>query len=124
MSGVVQILEKRSILRSLIFCVLMIISVTLSAQTEKKFIRKGNREYEKDKYSDSEISYKKLLIRISNIRMLYLMSEMRFINRISLKKQANNLLKAPIRITIRQRNQLDYITLEIHCSKPISFRNV
>jgi len=59
MSGVVQILEKRSILRSLIFCVLMIISVTLSAQTEKKFIRKGNREYEKDKYSDSEISYKK-----------------------------------------------------------------
>jgi Ca-activated chloride channel homolog len=59
MSGVVQILEKRSILRSLMFCVLMIFSVTLNAQTEKKFIRKGNREYEKDKFSDSEISYKK-----------------------------------------------------------------
>jgi tetratricopeptide (TPR) repeat protein len=41
------------------FCVLMIFSVTLNAQTEKKFIRKGNREYEKDKFSDSEISYKK-----------------------------------------------------------------
>jgi len=59
MSGVVQILEKRSILRSLLFCVLMIISVTMNAQTDKKFIRKGNREYEKDKFSDSEISYKK-----------------------------------------------------------------
>jgi len=56
-----QILEKRSILRSLIFCVLMIISVTLNAQTEKNFIRKGNREFANNKFSESEISYKKAI---------------------------------------------------------------
>jgi tetratricopeptide (TPR) repeat protein len=31
----------------------------LNAQTDKKFIRKGNREYDKSKYSESEISYRK-----------------------------------------------------------------
>jgi tetratricopeptide (TPR) repeat protein len=35
------------------------ISIALDAQTDKKFIRQGNREYEKSKYSDSEISYRK-----------------------------------------------------------------
>jgi tetratricopeptide (TPR) repeat protein len=39
----------------------MIIPVTLNAQTDKKFIRKGNREYEKSKYQESEISYKKAI---------------------------------------------------------------
>jgi tetratricopeptide (TPR) repeat protein len=39
--------------------VFLIISVSLSAQNDKKFIRKGNREYDKDKYSESEISYRK-----------------------------------------------------------------
>jgi len=61
MYGAAQILEKRSILRSLIFCVLMIISVTLNAQTEKNFIRKGNREFANNKFSESEISYKKAI---------------------------------------------------------------
>jgi len=31
----------------------------LNAQTDKKYIRKGNKEYEKGKYSESEISYRK-----------------------------------------------------------------
>ena len=31
------------------------------SQGDKKFIRQGNREYEKEKYSDSEISYRKAL---------------------------------------------------------------
>ena len=61
MSGVIQKLEYKSLHKSLIFCVFMIITATLNAQTDKKFIRKGNREYEKNKFSDSEISYRKAI---------------------------------------------------------------
>jgi len=39
----------------------MVVSVTLNAQTDKKYIRKGNREYEKSKFSESEISYRKAI---------------------------------------------------------------
>jgi Ca-activated chloride channel homolog len=59
MYGVIQIHENKLILTSLLFCVFMIISLTLNAQADKKYIRKGNREYEKNKFPDSEISYKK-----------------------------------------------------------------
>ena len=31
----------------------------LNAQTEKKYIRQGNRDYDKNKFSESEISYRK-----------------------------------------------------------------
>jgi tetratricopeptide (TPR) repeat protein len=33
----------------------------VSGQTDKKYIRKGNREYEKSKFSESEISYRKAI---------------------------------------------------------------
>jgi Ca-activated chloride channel homolog len=59
MSIVIQINKNRSILTSLLFFMLMIISASLNAQADKKLIRKGNREYEKNKFSDSEISYRK-----------------------------------------------------------------
>jgi tetratricopeptide (TPR) repeat protein len=59
MSGVIQIIDKRSIIQSILLSVFMIISVNLNGQADKKFIRKGNKEYEKGKYSDSEISYRK-----------------------------------------------------------------
>jgi Ca-activated chloride channel family protein len=36
-------------------------SVVINAQSDKKFIRKGNREYEKSKFSDSEILYRKAI---------------------------------------------------------------
>jgi tetratricopeptide (TPR) repeat protein len=61
MSLTIHITENRSILKSLAFCVFILISVALNAQDDKKFIRKGNREYEKGKYSDSEISYRKAI---------------------------------------------------------------
>lgn len=35
--------------------------MTLSAQADKKFIRQGNRQYEKEKFSDSEILYRKAI---------------------------------------------------------------
>lgn len=59
MSRVINISGNRSILSSIITGVFLIISVALNAQTDKKFIRKGNREYDKNKYSESEISYRK-----------------------------------------------------------------
>jgi tetratricopeptide (TPR) repeat protein len=34
---------------------------SLNAQADRKFIRQGNREYEKDKFSESEISYRRAL---------------------------------------------------------------
>lgn len=38
---------------------LMMISVTSFSQADKKFIRKGNREYKKENFSESEILYRK-----------------------------------------------------------------
>ena len=48
-------------LKVILLNLLLILSATLNAQTDKKFIRKGNREYEKNKFSDSEISYRKAI---------------------------------------------------------------
>lgn len=61
MSGVIHIKENRSILKNLAFLVFFLVSVSLNAQTDKKFIRKGNREYDKNKYPESEISYRKAI---------------------------------------------------------------
>jgi Ca-activated chloride channel homolog len=62
MYGVIQITVKnRLMLRSILPVIFLIISVTLNAQADKKFIRKGNKEYEKSKFAESEISYKKAL---------------------------------------------------------------
>jgi len=61
MSRVIQILENRSVLKGILLCLLLVFSATLNAQTDKKYIRKGNREYEKNKFSDSEISYRKAI---------------------------------------------------------------
>jgi len=48
-------------LKETLLCLLLIFSASLNAQTDKKYIRKGNREYEKNKFSDSEISYRKAI---------------------------------------------------------------
>ena len=39
----------------------MAISVSLNAQSDKKLIRQGNREYEKNNFQDSEILYRKAI---------------------------------------------------------------
>ena len=54
-----HIRKKSSMLKSVLFCVFLIASVSLYSQDDKKLIRKGNREYEKNKYPESEISYRK-----------------------------------------------------------------
>jgi Ca-activated chloride channel family protein len=61
MPEVIQILIGKSKLTCLVLFVLLISSANLNAQTDKKYVRKGNREYDKSKYSDSEISYRKAI---------------------------------------------------------------
>jgi len=47
---------------NIVLCnIFVIISVSLNAQGDKKYIREGNREYEKNKFSESEISYRKAI---------------------------------------------------------------
>jgi tetratricopeptide (TPR) repeat protein len=45
----------------LLISLFLLISLTLSGQTEKKYIRKGNREYGNNKFSESEILYRKAI---------------------------------------------------------------
>ncbi len=61
MSGMIQITRNRLILKGTSLCLLILLTVTLNAQTDKKYIRKGNREYENNKFSESEIDYKKAI---------------------------------------------------------------
>jgi Ca-activated chloride channel homolog len=61
MQGVIHIFKKPAILKSFVIFVLMSVTIILNAQSDKKYIRKGNREYGKNKYSDSEISYRKAI---------------------------------------------------------------
>jgi len=45
----------------LLILVYIFFSVSVNAQSDKKYIRQGNREYEKNKFPDSEISYRKAI---------------------------------------------------------------
>lgn len=45
----------------LLICILSISPAVVTGQGEKKYIRQGNREYEKDRFSESEISYRRAL---------------------------------------------------------------
>ncbi len=46
---------------ALILLFMLCFTGLLNAQADRKFIRQGNREYEKDKFSESEISYRRAL---------------------------------------------------------------
>jgi Ca-activated chloride channel homolog len=54
-SGILNV--KRIV--SLVTVLLILCSGSLHAQSDKRYIRQGNREYEKNKFSDSEILYRK-----------------------------------------------------------------
>jgi Ca-activated chloride channel homolog len=45
----------------LMICVLLSISVIMNAQSDKKYIRKGNKEYKKSSFAESEVSYRKAI---------------------------------------------------------------
>jgi hypothetical protein len=59
------------------------------AQADKKFIRNGNREYEKNKFPGAE----KLLIKTKGRLMLYSIQEMHFINRRNMRMPGSSSLK-------------------------------
>jgi tetratricopeptide (TPR) repeat protein len=61
MLSLIKIEECRSIFKYLVVCIFLVFTVILNGQTDKKYLRKGNREYEKNKYSESEISYRKAI---------------------------------------------------------------
>jgi tetratricopeptide (TPR) repeat protein len=50
---------KWQLLSSISFIAFLSYSVSVSAQTDKKYLRQGNREYNKDKFAESEILYRK-----------------------------------------------------------------
>jgi Ca-activated chloride channel homolog len=54
-----NIIKERK--RMLLIFLLSVLAVLVNAQNEKKFIRQGNREYEKNRYSESEISYRRAI---------------------------------------------------------------
>lgn len=45
----------------ILYIILLVIPVTLSAQGERKYIRQGNKEYEEKAFEDSELQYRKAL---------------------------------------------------------------
>jgi len=46
-------------MRNSLICLSLLLSVSLKAQSDKKYIREGNREYKNEKFPESEISYRK-----------------------------------------------------------------
>jgi tetratricopeptide (TPR) repeat protein len=57
----INIIQYRLLSISILCGAFIIYSSCAVAQNNKKFIRQGNREYEKSKFSDSEISYRKAI---------------------------------------------------------------
>jgi Ca-activated chloride channel family protein len=54
-----KIFSKYQGLKILLSVLVILFSQSLSAQIDKKYVRQGNREYGKNKFADSEISYRK-----------------------------------------------------------------
>jgi tetratricopeptide (TPR) repeat protein len=54
-------ISASGIVNSLMMGAFLVISLAVNGQTNKKYIREGNREYEKSKYPDSEILYRKAI---------------------------------------------------------------
>jgi Ca-activated chloride channel homolog len=53
--------KSKALLNMLIICVLLIFTNALNAQDDKKYIRQGNKEFDKNNYPQSEVSYRKAI---------------------------------------------------------------
>ncbi len=60
MSGIIKI-EKYKLAHSVLIFALISMHISLNAQTDKKYIRQGNRNYEKNKFAESEVLYRKAI---------------------------------------------------------------
>jgi len=55
------VITNRLLVNSLFACLLLMSCMSTNAQTDKKYIRQGNKEYEKNNYPESEVSYRKAI---------------------------------------------------------------
>jgi Ca-activated chloride channel homolog len=53
--------KSKALLNILFSCVLLFFANTLKAQDDKKYIRQGNKEFDKNNYPQSEVSYRKAI---------------------------------------------------------------
>jgi len=60
-------LRSKNFILTFLTVLLLIYTLPGYSQAEKKFIRHGNREYEKDRYSESEISYRRAIDKNSEL---------------------------------------------------------
>ncbi len=54
-------ISNRELMNIFLSCLFLIFTVALNAQTDKKYIRQGNKEYGKTNYSESEVSFRKAI---------------------------------------------------------------
>jgi Ca-activated chloride channel homolog len=54
-------LTNQESVKVLMICAFIFLSVAINAQSDKKYIRKGNKEYEKKSFSESEVLYRKAI---------------------------------------------------------------
>jgi len=54
-------MKVNGLIYSTLICLFFVISISVNAQTEKKLIRQGNRAYDKNKFSESEIAYRRAI---------------------------------------------------------------
>ena len=51
--------KGNGLIYSMLICLFFVIAISVNAQTEKKLIRQGNRAYNKNNFSESEIAYRR-----------------------------------------------------------------
>ena len=54
-------IRKLRIITQMILLVFLIYSATIDAQSDKKYVRQGNKLYEKNSFAESEVSYRKAI---------------------------------------------------------------
>src|SRR5450759_4902429 len=54
-------ITNRGLINSLLICAFLMFSIAINAQSDKKYMRQGNREYGKNNFSGSEVSYRKAI---------------------------------------------------------------
>jgi Ca-activated chloride channel homolog len=53
--------DKSKLIKGLLIFAFLTYSISIHAQTDKKYIRQGNKEYNKDRFSESEVLYRKAI---------------------------------------------------------------
>ncbi len=54
-------INKQRLISTIFVCTFLVFSISIYAQSDKKYIRQGNKEYGKNNFSESEVSYRKAI---------------------------------------------------------------